>query len=136
MFTWLLWEQNIKNPVVLNRNDAKGSPGIWTEKEIFGYWDIRVAVSGKYTVKARFISEIDDPGTLYLRLYPFLYASTSTQKTDSLSIKNIHLDANNYRLEFFFNGFKNLTILPFPRVLSKYTILSLKITKHTINQWV
>ena len=101
-----------ENPVILNRNDAKGSPGIWTEEETFGYWDIRVAESGTYTVKTRFIKEIKEPGTLYLKLYPFQYATTSTQKMDTISIKNIYLDANDYRLEIYFQTKSGQCIFP------------------------
>ncbi len=101
-----------ENPVVLNRNDAKGAPGIWAQEEIFGYWDIAVAEAGIYSVAARFISEIKEPGTLYVKMYPFQYATDSPGKTDLISLKNLHLDAGNYRLEIYYQTKSGKSIFP------------------------
>jgi arylsulfatase len=101
-----------ENPLVLNRNDAKGSPGIWTQEEIFGYWDISVSEAGTYSVEAGFIREIAEPGTLYLKLYPFQYATASPGKTDHLKIENVRLDPGNYRLEIYFQQKNGKCIFP------------------------
>jgi arylsulfatase A-like enzyme len=101
-----------ENPVVLNRNDAKGEPGIWAQEEIYGYWDIAVAETGRYAVSARFIKEITEPGTLYLKLYPYQYATTSTGKTAQISLENINLRTGNYRLEIYFQTKNGKSIFP------------------------
>lgn len=101
-----------ENPVFLNRNDAKGSPAIWTLEDTFGYWDIKVAEAGQYTVKARFIKTINEAGTLYLKLDPFQYAKASSGQIDSLSIENIYLDPNNYRLEIYYRTQSGKNIFP------------------------
>jgi len=101
-----------ENPVVLNRNDAKGTPGIWTQEEIFGYWDIRIAEAGKYSVKVKFIKEIGEPGTLFVKLYPFQYASAISGKTDNIKIENIFLNADDYRFEVYFQTKSGKRIFP------------------------
>ena len=101
-----------ENPVVLNRNDAKGAPGIWIQEEIFGYWDIAVAETGTYAVNAGFIREITEPGTLYLKLFPFHYATNSSGKTNQISLENIRLSTGSYRLEIYFQTKSGKCIFP------------------------
>lgn len=101
-----------ENPVILNRNDAKGSAGIWTQEEIFGYWDIRIAESGKYSIKVKFIREIIEPGMLYVKLNPFQYVSVSSEKGDSMKIEDIFLNINDYRLEIYFQTKSGKCIFP------------------------
>ncbi len=101
-----------ENPVVLNRNDAKGALGIWNQEEIFGYWDIAVAEAGTYSISAKFISELKETGTLFVRLYPFQYATSSAGKTDQISLKNAYLNPGNYRLEIYFQTKSGKSIFP------------------------
>jgi len=108
-----------ENPVVLNRNDAKGAPGIWNQEEIFGYWDIAVAEAGTYTITAKFISELKETGTLFVRLYPFQYATSSAGKTDQISLGNAHLDPGNYRLEIYFQTKSGKSIFPLYTTIEK-----------------
>jgi len=101
-----------ENPVVLNRNDAKGSPGIWEQEEIFGYWDVRIATSGKYSVKANFIKELKEPGTLYLKMYPHQFAVNSQGMTSEISINEAFLSKGDYRLEIYFQTKSGKMIFP------------------------
>lgn len=103
---------NHENPVVLNRNDAKGSPGIWEQEEIFGYWDVRIATSGKYSVRANFIKELKEPGTLYLKMYPYQYAVNSLGNASELSITEAFLGKGDYRLEIYFQTKSGKNIFP------------------------
>lgn len=103
---------NHENPVVLNRNDAKGSPGIWEQDEIFGYWDVRIATSGKYSVRANFIKELKEPGTLYLKMYPHQYAVNSQGNTSELSINEAFISKGDYRLEIYFQTKSGKNIFP------------------------
>jgi arylsulfatase A-like enzyme len=101
-----------ENPVVLNRNDAKGSPGIWEQEEIFGYWDVRIATPDKYAVKANFIKELKEPGTLYLKMNPHQYAANSQGMTSEISIPEAFLDKGDYRLEIYYQTKSGKMIFP------------------------
>jgi len=101
-----------ENPAVLNRNDAKGAFGIWNQEEIFGYWDIAVAEEGTYSITARFLNEIKEPGTLFVKMYPFQYATESKGKTDLISLENARLDPGQYRLEIYFQTKSGKSIFP------------------------
>jgi len=101
-----------ENPLVLNRNDAKGSAGIWEQEEIFGYWDVRIAAAGKFTVKANFIKELKEPGTLYLKMYPHQYAANLQGMTSEISIPEAFLDKGDYRLEIYFQTKSGKMIFP------------------------
>ncbi|MDH5604932.1 MAG: arylsulfatase, partial [Cyclobacteriaceae bacterium] len=41
----------LENPVILNRNDSKGPPGIWAQEDRYFYWDVEVQSKGLYTIK-------------------------------------------------------------------------------------
>ena len=57
-----------QNPVILTRNDAKGAFGIWAQKEISGYWDIRVDHSGFYDITPTFEKPVESDGNLMIRI--------------------------------------------------------------------
>ena len=57
-----------ENPAVLNRNDAKGPPGIWAQEKLYGYWDVTVANAGKYDFAFHFHRPIPAGGELVVRL--------------------------------------------------------------------
>jgi len=68
-----------ENPVILNRNDASGSEGIWAQEEIFGYWDINVVESGFYDIYFKFINVINSPGTIQIKAGTILRSKQITQ---------------------------------------------------------
>ena len=43
-----------ENPVILNRNDAKGSGGIWRKDQIYGYWDVAITSTATYDIDVYF----------------------------------------------------------------------------------
>lgn len=54
-----------ENPVVLNRNDAKGERGIWAQKQLYGYWDVAIE-EGRYHIRLKFIEPLEEPGHIVL----------------------------------------------------------------------
>jgi hypothetical protein len=54
-----------ENPVYLNRNDAGGERGVWTQEDIFGLWKVAIQ-AGTYTVRFKFVKPIDAQGTMNL----------------------------------------------------------------------
>ena len=81
-----------ENPVFLNRNDAKGSEGIWAQEDIFGYWDINIVKEGYYDIIFRFIKEIKTPGTLKIKAGTILRSKQIKQYPfNELKMENVWL---------------------------------------------
>ncbi len=89
-----------ENPVILNRNDAKGSQGIWAQDKIYGYWDVAVEAKGQYDFTFRFREKIGRKGVMKLRLGT-IQRSLENADTEALTLemKNIPLEKGHYRLE-------------------------------------
>lgn len=58
-----------ENPVILNRNDAAGERGIWSQDEIYGYWNVQIQ-PGIYDVRFRFLHPINTKGRMILETGP------------------------------------------------------------------
>jgi arylsulfatase A-like enzyme len=95
-----------ENPVLLNRNDAGGMPGIWDQQRgLYGYWDVAVANPGNYDVRFRFNEPLGEPGQLVLRLAPYQTTLTNSDTLVSeLIMDNVQLEAGEYRLETWYAG--------------------------------
>ena len=57
-----------ENPVILNRNDAKGSGGIWAETDRYLFWDATVTETADYQMKFVFKDKINTQGNLTTRV--------------------------------------------------------------------
>ena len=101
-----------ENPVFLNRNDAKGEP-IWTEEEIYAYWDIKVVEEGTYHISAEFIKEIETPGNLMVKMYPLQFQKAYNEAPLlNAEIDNINLSKGDYKLEVYFETTRGKRIFP------------------------
>jgi arylsulfatase len=54
-----------ENPVVLNRNDAKGERGIWAQEKLYGDWDVAIQ-EGRYDIMLKFIKPLPERGHITL----------------------------------------------------------------------
>lgn len=82
-----------ENPVFLNRNDAKGSEGIWAQEDIFGYWDVNIVEEGYYDIIFRFVKEIKTPGTLKIKAGTILRSKQIKQYPfNELMMENVWLE--------------------------------------------
>jgi len=52
-----------ENPVILNRNDAEGDRGVWTQEEIYGKWRVSVK-EGTYNFRFRFLNPLEKGGQM------------------------------------------------------------------------
>ncbi|MCB0686505.1 MAG: sulfatase-like hydrolase/transferase, partial [Saprospiraceae bacterium] len=103
-----------ENPTLLNRNDAKGQPGIWAQDEIYGYWDIEVATSGYYNFKYYFLHNLSGEGAIRLNLKPMEYTKQITSDTTKeITLRDIYIPAGRYRLETWYQPKNSVFILPF-----------------------
>ena len=54
-----------ENPLILNRNDADGTRGLWDQGEILGKWNVHI-IKGRYNFRFKFIKPIVAKGQMYL----------------------------------------------------------------------
>ncbi|MCY1718777.1 arylsulfatase [Prolixibacteraceae bacterium Z1-6] len=101
-----------ENPVVLNRNDAGGDRGIWSQEEIYGKWDVSIE-EGTYNAKFKFIKPLETAGRMYLEMGSVInQIQNHTTNTDIIEMKNIHLNKMDGELiPFYSTGGKR--IFPF-----------------------
>ncbi len=80
-----------ENPVVLNRNDAGGQRGLWTQEEVFGLWRVKIN-KGIYDIRFKFINPLESEGTLFLETNSsVLRQENQTTPTDIIEMKNVSL---------------------------------------------
>lgn len=81
-----------ENPVYLNRNDAAGQPDIWTQDEIFGFWNVNFIREGNYNFRFKFIRPLEPGGTMYLETKMIVSKTQSNGvQTDEIEMNNICL---------------------------------------------
>ena len=100
--------------VILNRNDASGEPGIWSQDEIFGYWFIECAEPGKYDILASFRTPLDNGGSLIIKIPPIQRTINVTQPgLSEVVIEDVYIPTGKYRVESWFHTNNGRRILPF-----------------------
>lgn len=57
-----------ENPVILNRNDAKGNWGVWAEEDIYAYWNVAVENEGIYDITLHFKTQPNTSGRAVIRM--------------------------------------------------------------------
>ena len=92
------WE----NPVILNRNDSKGPPGIWSQEDRYFYWDVEVKTKGLYHIKCVYKTP-PGIGELTLKISPTqrtVYHSDSTSNV--IMIENVLLNKGKGQVDCWF----------------------------------
>jgi len=101
-----------ENPIILNRNDAGGARGIWSQEEIYGKWDVQIS-EGVYNIKFKFIKPLETTGRMYLETGAIVNQMQNTKlNTDIIEMKNIHLTEMHCDLIPFYAS-KGKNIFPF-----------------------
>jgi arylsulfatase A-like enzyme len=78
-----------ENPVYLNRNDAGGERGIWTQEEVFGFWRVKI-LPGRYNIRFKFIQSLESGGIMFLETHSLIYRQENkTIPTDIIEMKNV-----------------------------------------------
>jgi arylsulfatase A-like enzyme len=98
-----------ENPVFLNRNDAGGARGIWTQKEIFGFWKVKIQ-EGTYNIRFKFIQPLKTAGTMFLETNSLIYRQdVQDVPTDVIEMKNVSISAMKCELiPFYSAGGRNI----------------------------
>ncbi len=67
-----------ENPVFLNRNDAGGQRGIWTQEEVHGTWKVAIR-EGRYKLRFKFIQPIQGRGKMLLEANHQIYQTETIE---------------------------------------------------------
>ncbi|MCK5730986.1 MAG: DUF4976 domain-containing protein, partial [Draconibacterium sp.] len=101
-----------ENPIILNRNDASGARGIWSQEEIYGWWRVKIT-EGTYNVKFKFIKQLETKGQMYLETGAIInQMQNEVVGIDIIEMKNIELTNMNCDLLPFYST-KGKKIFPF-----------------------
>lgn len=96
----LIIGSDAENPAILSRNDAKGSPGIWAQDKIYGYWDVTVAEAGMYDFTLRFHKPIPAKGELIVKMGTTQRSLMNPDSTAQiLHIRNMELQPGDYHFD-------------------------------------
>lgn len=80
-----------ENPVFLNRNDAGGARGIWSQEEIHGKWDVYIN-QGTYNIRFKFIKPVEAGGRMLLETNGVIHQMENTvNNTDIIEMENVFL---------------------------------------------
>jgi arylsulfatase A-like enzyme len=93
-----------ENPVLLNRNDAKGGQK---------YWDVKVVEDGIFDIQFHFQEEIEEPGEMHLQMYPYNLVQKNTKPMKELTIEGQKLKKGDYRFEPYYQTGTRKFIVPF-----------------------
>jgi arylsulfatase len=111
-----------ENPVVLNRNDAKGPVAPWTQSELYGYWDIEIEEDGIYDLTFHFFEKMAEPGNMILKLNPYHYSVANPDPgTNMITLEKIGLPKGTYRLEPRYSSKSKSSVFPFYVEVEKNT---------------
>ena len=102
-----------ENPVILNRNDAKGPPGIWAQDQLYAYWTVKILKEQPYTIKCFFRQNLPGPGNMLVKVGSVqrtIHVSDTGEKV--IILKNVPFLKGDYLFEAWFN-YKGKPYLPF-----------------------
>ena len=101
-----------ENPVILNRNDAEGDRGVWTQEEIYGKWRVSVK-EGTYNIRFRFLNPLEKGGQMSVETGTIINQKKNTiEGLTEFEMKNItYPDMDCDIIPFYLIGGKR--ILPF-----------------------
>ncbi len=100
-----------ENPLILNRNDADGTRGLWDQEEIFGKWNVHI-MKGNYNFKFKFTKPVVAKGKMYLETNTIINQMKNDLKTDMIEMNNVSLpEMEGELIPYYSIGGKS--ILPF-----------------------
>jgi arylsulfatase len=92
-----------ENPVYLNRNDAGGERGVWSQENIFSYWKVALE-EGEYNLKFKFVKPIPQGGKMSLELGQRIHQKNNVQEAvDELEWQNISLPQGSFDFTPFYS---------------------------------
>jgi len=103
-----------ENPVILNRNDAKGTPYSPRGENILNYWDVKALEDGTYNITYHFLNTINERGKVCLQIDPYhIEEEWNHPGLNEWTFKDVKINKGNYRLVPFYLTKKRKIIFPF-----------------------
>ena len=100
-----------ENPVYLNRNDAAGQRGVWSQEEIYAYWNVKI-LEGTYNIRFKFIAPVPAGGLLRVEANSYTLLKHIPEETDMIEIENVPFQEMHCRYRPFYQV-RNKSIFPF-----------------------
>ena len=96
----------------LNRNDAAGQRGIWSQESVYGYWDVDIQ-DGVYDITFQFLNALPGAGRMTVESGTLVHHQPiSENQGDKVTMKNVYLPQLKTQFIPFFQG-KGQMIFPF-----------------------
>jgi len=109
-----------ENPVILNRNDAKGTPEQWTRDAVYSYWDVEFEEAGTYDITFNFHHKPEKAGTVVIKMAPLQYSKYNSDTTiRELTLPNCYFSKGKGNLEVYYRQDFNSVISPLSLTISK-----------------
>ncbi len=81
-----------ENPVYLNRNDASGQRGIWSQEDIYGFWNVQIH-KGTYDIRFKFIEPVPAGGQLSVEVKGYTLLKQNKKETDIIEMDQVSLES-------------------------------------------
>ncbi len=102
-----------ENPVLLNRNDAKGTPVAWSGENRLNYWDVKVTENDIYNITFHFVEPVEEAGEMHMKMYPYNFTQESEEAINEWTFENLELTEGEYMLKPYFQTRQQEYIFPF-----------------------
>lgn len=109
-----------ENPVVFNRNDAKGTPEQWTRDAVYSYWDVEFEVEGYYDVTFTFHHPPESAGKVVIKMAPIQYSKINNDTSlMEITLPSCYFKKGKGMLEAYYRQDFNSVISPLSLTISK-----------------
>ncbi len=116
----ILVDMEHEAPVILTRQDAKGSPGIWSQDNVFTYWDVEFEESGYYDFTFNFRKKPQRTGSFTVHLPPIKYSVENNDTTvTNLRMNHLYIPKGRNKMEVFYRISFGKIIAPFSVTIEK-----------------
>lgn len=109
-----------ENPVVLNRNDAKGTPEQWTRDAVFSFWDVEFQEAGYYEITFGFHHKPERAGRVVIKMAPLQYSKVNSDTSiQEITLPSCYFKKGRGMLEAYYRQDFNSVISPLSLTIRK-----------------
>ena len=102
-----------ENPVILNRNDAKGPPGVWAQDKLYAFWTVSIMKRGLYDIAFFFRNALPGAGQMLMKAGPVQRTLNFTEAPDKMiKMEDVELVEGDFNFNAWFQH-KGELYLPF-----------------------